>query len=219
MKKAITALLLLFALLLPMTSGVVAEEQPRTLTPPAVESASPAEPAEVFLPGSVPALSAPFEAINLPLNAVALAMVEHNLAYNSADDAFVWTALYYALSIFGQMDDRAQLTDEALLVPSETVQDYLRALFRDRSQLPPLPTGPQAAVSYDPVTDLYALTLGDLAQSTMTLDAPSPAHSGLVSVTGTLTDPGSGQVICHVQALLETNESMFGCSIVQVDII
>lgn len=215
MRKPIAAALLLAALLLPMTSGAVAREQPDTLTPPAVQS----DPEGAFLPGSVPAHAARLDAICLPIQALALAMVEQNLTYQSGDDAFVWTALYYALSTFGQLDDRAETTDTHLLLPSETAQDYLCALFRDRDGLPPIPAGLDGLVTYDPLTDRYALPLGDLALAELEPGTPEAAEGGLERLTATLTHPDSGQLICRVEVVLEANESMFGFSVVEAHII
>lgn len=213
MKKLILSTLVLTALLLPMTSGVMAEEEPSSLIPPAVELFDPG-PAEAFRPGSVPADSSLTDAIRLPVTALAQTMLETGLSYESANDTFVWNTLYYALSIFGQLDDRAQLTDQALLFPSETAQDYLRALFRDRTLLPPVPVPLQDAVRYDPLTDLYCLSLGDLGLTQLSLSAPTPAQDGLVMVEGTLTSPDADEPLCTIRVLLEANDSMFGFSIV-----
>lgn len=218
MRKPIAAVLLLFALLLPMTSGAVAQEQPDTLTPPVIQP-GPDSVVDAFLPGSVPADAARLDAIRLPVQALAQAMVENDLVYDSTDDAFVWTALYYALSTFGQMDDRAQVTDTALLLPSETAQDYLRALFRDRQELPAIPAMLDGLVTYDSLTDQYALSLGDLGLAQLEPDAPVPAGDGLERLTGTLTSPDAPGPICRVEVLLEANESMFGFAVVEAHII
>ena len=45
------------------------------------------------------------------------------------------------LSLYGQMDARAELTDDMLILPAETAADYASALFPDFQGLPPLPAG------------------------------------------------------------------------------
>ena len=93
---------------------------------------------DVFFPaGSVPAEAEWTEGIRLPVHALVLSMWEHDLAYDIGSAPFVWNALYYALSLYGEMDDRAQRTEEALLLPSEAVNDFARALFSGKTMTEP----------------------------------------------------------------------------------
>ena len=216
MRKYISAALVLLALL-PMTSGVMADEQTDPNVIPVIEVSDEAGP-ESFLPGSVPADGALLDGIRLPAHALILSMAEGDLVYDSGDDGFVWNTLFYALSMFGQTDDRSQVTDTALLLPSESAQDFLRAIFRDRESLPPVPDALAHLVSYDALTDTYALALGDLGLAQLELSAPVPEQNGLVSVTGTLTAPEVSQPLCTARLLLEPNESMFGFAIVHAQI-
>lgn len=75
-------------------------------------------------------------------------MVEQGLAYNDQDDVFLWNSLYYMLSLCGQMDERAELTDDMLILPAETVADYAGALFSNFDGLPARP-GVNGRVSYE----------------------------------------------------------------------
>lgn len=57
------------------------------------------------------------DAMVAPVNALVMCMVEQGLAYNDQDDVFLWNSLYYMLSLCGQMDERAELTDDMLILP------------------------------------------------------------------------------------------------------
>ena len=217
MRKYLSVVLVLLALL-PMTSGVMADEQTDPHIAPVIQTPDP-EPAQAFLPGCVPAQSGLLDGIRMPAHALLLSMLESGRAYESTDDSFVWNTLFYALSMFGQTDDRAQLTDTALLLPSESALDFLRAIFRDRDALPPVPDTLTHLVSYDPLTDTYALALGDLGLAQLELSAPQSGLDSLVTVLATLTAPDADGPLCSARLLLEPNESMFGFAIVHAQIL
>ncbi len=217
MRKYISAVLVLLALL-PMTSGVMADEQTDPHLMPEIHSPDTA-PTPAFRPGSVPADTELLDGIRMPVHALLLSMLESGCSYESGDDRFVWNALYYALSMFGQTDDRAQLTDTALLLPSESALDFLRAIFRDRDTLPPVPQDMADLVAYRILTDTYALALGDLGLARLELSKPVSDRDGLVAVTGTLTGPDAQDPLCTARLLLEPNESMFGFAIVHAQML
>ena len=101
MKKWMIALMMAALLIVPM--GGIAY---------AVGEGAPAAPAAgEFIPGDVPAQSGTMDAMVAPVNALVMCMVEQGLAYNDQDDVFLWNSLYYMLSLCGQMDERAELTD------------------------------------------------------------------------------------------------------------
>lgn len=206
MKKLFCALLSVCLLALPMSASVLAEDLSGT---PRSQSESVG-----FLPGSVPADSSLTDGISLPLSALALSMLEGDLAYDAGSDSFVWNALYYVLSLYGQEDDRAQVTEQALLLPSECIGDFFAALFANRQELPAIPADLTHKVTYDPGTDLYELALGDPALVAIDLTSPIPMADGLFSLSGTLTAPDSGKVICSFRAVLTENDTMFGFSVV-----
>ena len=129
MKKWMIALMMAALLIVPM--GGIAY---------AVGEGAPAAPvAGEFIPGDVPAQSGTMDAMVAPVNALVMCMVEQGLAYNDQDDVFLWNSLYYMLSLCGQMDERAELTDDMLILPAETVADYAGALFSNFDGLPALP--------------------------------------------------------------------------------
>ena len=206
MKQVISVLLSVCLLALPMSASVLADD-PSNTPQPQYEAAS-------FLPGSVPAASGLTDGISLPLSALALSMLEGDSTYPPHSDSFVWNALYYVLSLYGQTDDRAQVTEQALLLPSECIGDFFVALFHSRQELPAIPEELNNKIAYDPNTDLYELALGDPALVAVNLTAPSPTADGLFTLGGTLTAPDNGNVICSFRAVLAENDTMFGFSVV-----
>lgn len=204
MKKFLCVLLSLCLLAIPMSASVLADD---LNTAPQHEEMG-------FLPGSVPADSALTDGISLPLTALALSMLEGDLLYDANSDFFVWNALYYVLSLYGHEDDRAQVTEQNLLLPSECIGDFFGALFARRQELPAIPADLINKVAYDPNADLYELALGDPALVAIELTSPAPAADGLFTLDGTLTAPADGHVLCSFRAVLEENDTMFGFSIV-----
>jgi len=205
-KKILCILLSVCLLALPMSASVLADD---LSAPPQTQHE------EVgFLPGSVPADSGLTDGISFPLTGLALSMLENGTDYDAASDTFVWNALYYVLSLYGREDDRAEITEQALLLPSECVDDFFAALFATRQELPAIPADLSGKIRYDAGKDLYVLALGDPALVSLDLTAPSAAAHGLFTVTGTLTVPDSGEMICSFRATLAENDTMFGFSVV-----
>ncbi len=204
MKKILCVLLSVCLLAIPMSASVLADDLNRA---PQYEEVG-------FLPGSVPADSMVTDGISLPLTALALSMLEGDLPYDANSDFFVWNSLYYVLSLYGHEDDRAQVTEQSLLLPSECIGDFFGALFEGRQALPAVPAELTGKVNYDPSTDLYELALGDPALAAIELTSPAPTADGLFTLDGTLTAPGDGHILCSFRAVLAENDTMFGFSIV-----
>ena len=57
--------------------------------------------------GNVPAQTNAAQAMTPAVHALVLAMTENHLDYDPSDSEFLWTSLYYMLSLYGQMDERA----------------------------------------------------------------------------------------------------------------
>lgn len=169
--------------------------------------------------GQACAESAATDGIRLPLHALTLAMVENDLAYDAASDEFVWLALSYTLSMYGQTDLRAQYTDEALVLPSECAEDFFHALFARRAHLPPIPASMSGRIAYDPAGDEYRLALGDFGLSEIVLSLPCPVSDGIWALDGLLRHPEDGATLCRFTVTLAENESMFGCSVMDMAIV
>ena len=112
MKKLLASLTILTILALPLGSAASAEQQ----TPPADLSVE-----EVH--GNIPAQADAAQTMYPAVHSLVLAMTENDLEYAPEDSEFLWTSLYYMLSLYGQMDERAEFTDDTLILPSEMVRD------------------------------------------------------------------------------------------------
>lgn len=216
MKKLIPLFLAVCLLLTPMMAKVSADDHAQAVIPDPLPQA--AEPDVVFPAGSVPADSALLDGIQLPIHALVLSMTEHEQCYDVNSPDFVWTALYYALSMYGEADDRAQLTHEALLLPSESVHDFARALFAKLKTLPPIPTQLADFVSCENSTDTYWLSLGDFAQTQLQSGELTPQADGSFLLTGTLTALEDAAPLCTFTVTLLENDTMFGFSVADVSL-
>lgn len=213
MKKIISILLAVLLLAAPMTVYGSAGNRTESAAPVMEETTNPEG---VFLAGSVPADSALTDAIVLPLHALVLAMLEHELVYDIRSAPFVWTALYYSLSLYGQTDDRAELTQNALVLPSESVHDFSRALFADLEQLPELPPELKDFIGYDQSRDLYSLALGDFALTELQMNELIRREDGLYSAEGVLASLEDNSPLCSFRVTLVENDTMFGFSVLDM---
>jgi len=212
MKKRIPLLLALCLLVIPMTGTVSADDHDPAFSPePALQTV---EQDITFPAGSVPADSALLDGIQLPIHALALSMLEHEDTYDTQSPDFVWNALYYALSMYGQADDRAQLTPEALLLPSESVHDFARALFARLESLPSVPPQMADFVPYEAATDTYWFAPGDFAETQPLLGDLTKQPDGSFLLDGSLTALEDNTPLCTFRITLLENDTMFGFSIV-----
>jgi len=216
MKKFIPILLAVCILTALMAATVSADDHSKIPAGSIVDETT--NPDVVFPAGSVPAQSERLDGIGLPLHALVLAMWEHELTYDIQSAPFVWNALYYALSLYGEADDRAQLTEEALLLPSEAVHDFARAMFANLAELPPLPSEMDGFVRYESSSDTYRLALGDFAQTQLRLGALTAQADGSFTSDGSLLAPEDDTPLCSFRVTLQENDTMFGFSIADVSL-
>ena len=114
MKKLVLSLSL-FALLATSLGGAAFAQ--------ARQEASPVlSPEEIH--GSAPAQPDASESMYPAVHALVMAMTENHLDYDPEDPEFLWTSLYYMLSLYGQRDERAEVTDDSLLLPGEVIRLY-----------------------------------------------------------------------------------------------
>jgi len=224
MKKLLISVVLVAAMLCSFGGLVYAddvkdlpEQQPAqavAVIDGAVPAAEPAGMAgEEFVPGSVPAESAPMEGMIPPINALVLSMLEQDLVYDENSDVFLWNSVYYMISLYGQMDSRAELTDDALILPTEVLEDYAAALFTNYCGLPQLPEQLKDRVSYDPQSDTYRLARGDAGLSETRLSQAQHLPEEGIQVSGALVGLADESELCSFTAVLHANNSMFGYSI------
>ena len=144
------------------------------------------------------------------VHALVLAMTENHLDYDPSDSEFLWTSLYYMLSLYGQMDERAEFTDDTMILPSEMVRDYAAALYPQVEQLPGIPSPISQRIRYQASDDSYHLARGDEGLAEVVLQTPITLASGAVILTGQLNALEDGSVLRDFQVTLSPRDSMFG---------
>jgi hypothetical protein len=204
MKKRLIVLTLVAALLCSLGGWVYAAGE-GDLSAPDQET--------FFVPGDVPAESGSLDGMVPPINALVLCMLEQGLTYDEDSDIFFWNSLYYMISLYGELDIRAELTDDTLILPTETVEDYAAALFTNYSGLPALPNELLDRVTFDWQSDSYRLARGDAGLSETRIDGVEQLSNGQVRVTGALVALEDESDLCTFSAILTANDSMFGYSI------
>ena len=200
MKKLILSLTLISLLTVSLGGVAFAQSQQEPLSEVSVE--------EVH--GNVPAQSDAAQSMYPAIHALVMAMTENHLDYDPEDPEFLWTSLYYMLSLYGQMDERAELTDDTLILPSEMVRDYAAALYPQVEQLPGIPSPISQRIRYQASDDSYHLARGDEGLAEVVLQTPITLASGAVILTGQLNALEDGSVLRDFQVTLSPRDSMFG---------
>ena len=198
MKKLILSLTLVSLLALPL--GAAALTQPEALPSVSTE--------EVH--GNVPAQTDAAQAMTPADHALVLAMAENQLSSDPGDPEFVWTSLYYMLSLYGQMDERAEFTDDAMTLPAEMVRDYAAALYPDAAQLPDIPSPISQRIAYSAADDSYRLARGDEGLIQVAVDHSQTQQNGQVILSGRMTALEDGSTLYTFQATLSPRDTMFG---------
>lgn len=150
---------------------------------------------------------APWEAMEYPITALVMAMVEHDLAQDDPD--FYWTSLYYLIGMTQTMDYRVIDQGDTLLIPTEMVQDCAYALYGEVIDLPPVPTAMTPFVSYDQEELGYVFGKGDASWSDCFL-LHWENQDGKHLLQGEYVDWDGGQKICDFTVTLEEGDGMFG---------
>ena len=129
-KKLLTSALVTSMLILPVNS----------VSPAHDEQAPAANQVYEYLPGRVPAQTSAEESMAPALHALVLALINQEAAsFTLSDRELAWEGLYNMLSLYGQLDWRAETEADALLLPAETVEDYAAALNTSLADLGSLP--------------------------------------------------------------------------------
>ncbi len=127
-----------------------------------------------------------------PIDALARCMLENNLEYDPQDPDFFWIALYYFTGAYGldhELIEEAEGTYQ-LQIPTPVMQEHAAALFADYDDLFDLPSIMKGNVSYDPNTDAYSVSRGDIGLSEMRLTSFAETEDGY-AVTAELWSTGS----------------------------
>ena len=210
MKKWMIALMMAALLIVPM--GGIAY---------AVGEGAPAAPvAGEFIPGDVPAQSGTMDAMVAPCQrpgdvhgGTGPGLQRPGMTCSCG------TACTICSSLCGQMDERAELTDDMLILPAETVADYAGALFSNFDGLPALPREMNGRVSYDWQNDTFRLARGDAGLTETRLGEITELGGGRVQVAGALVSLEDESVLCSFTVDLVRNNSMFGYAISGLDIL
>lgn len=199
MKKTLLALTLAAVLIFPL--GIVALASHEQASVPDGDTG---------ISGSTPAETWAAESMAPALHGAVLAMISQDRdRFDSGDSALAWECLYNMLSLYGQLDSRAEAEDGILSFPAETVWDYAAALGLDLQALPALPRQLAGRLAYDARQDCYQAVCGndDLAQLQV---REARAGRGQVTLEGALTYLVDGTDLVHFQAVLDTQDTMFG---------
>lgn len=212
MKKILMAALLTALLVLPMEGVVLAQ------TPEAIPSPPEATQELDYAPGTAPAETGALDSIAPALHGVVLAMLhQEEGSFAQAGPVARWEALYNTLSLYGQMDDRADCSEEELVLPAETVADFSAALA-DFSELGELPEELADRMVYDSAQDSYRLTCGDDGLAQVRMDGVYTADGGL-EVTGTLVYLVDGSDLAAFRATLQPQDNLFGYAVTDMELI
>ncbi|MBQ9091820.1 MAG: hypothetical protein IJY52_06090, partial [Anaerotignum sp.] len=142
------------------------------------------EPEEKEMPADMASMAA-------PIDALARCMLENDLEYDPTDPEFFWTALFYFTGAYG-LDHELIAEEEGtyqLQIPTPVMQEHATALFADYDDLFNLPSIMKGNISYDPDTDAYSVSRGDIGLSEMKLTSYAETEEGY-AVTAELWSTG-----------------------------
>jgi hypothetical protein len=196
MKKILSIALLTALLALPL--GVSAQPEESSSLPVAVSAGE--------VSGAVPAQTDAVEAVSPALHGAVLALLHQQ---DDQQTPVAWETVYNMVSMYGQLDERAEYQGDDLLLPSETVMDYASALYPDLSQLGPVPEELSDRLRYDPSSDSYLVVCGedDLSQIEATVEA---GDGGQLELSGALVYQVDGSELARFSATLTPADNMFG---------
>ena len=205
MKKILLTALIASVLIVPLGIG-------NTALADHEEAAVPIQVQE-YLPGRSPAETDAAEAMLPAIHGLVLALLNHDTnTLDLTDGALVWEGLYNMLSLYGQMDSRADSDNGELFLPEETVQDYAASLDVEIDSLSPMPADLRDRINYYNVSRCYVIFRGEDDQAQLQTDSIQAAADGLV-LTGGLVYVVDGQVLTQFRAVLQRQDNMFGFSI------
>ena len=127
-------------------------------------------------------------------------------------DAGRWETVYNMLSLYGQLDERADSGDGLLTVPAETVLDFSAALPGGPVHLNTLPEDLTDRMTYLADQDSFQVVCGDDNLAEIQLDS-STVEQGRLVLSGRLVYSVDGSVLTGFQAVLQPTDSLFGYQI------
>lgn len=164
-----------------------------------------------FVPGSIPAETGAVESMTPALHAGLLTLL-HLGDDALTSDAGRWETVYNMLSLYGQLDERADSGDGLLTVPAETVLDFSAALPGGPVYLNTLPEDLADRMTYLADQDSFQVVCGDDNLAEIQLDS-STVEQGRLVLSGSLVYSVDGSVLTGFQAVLQPTDSLFGYQI------
>ena len=175
------------------------------------ETALPAGDETVFVPGSIPAETGAVESMTHALHAGLLTLL-HLGDDALTSDAGRWETVYNMLSLYGQLDERADSGDGLLTVPAETVLDFSAALPGGPVDLNTLPEELADRMTYLADQDSFRVVCGDDNLAEIRLDRSSVERDKLV-LSGSLVYSVDDSVLTGFRAVLRPADNLFGYQI------
>ena len=164
-----------------------------------------------FVPGSIPAETGAVESMTPALHAGLLTLL-HLGDDALTSDAGRWETVYNMLSLYGQLDERADSGDGLLTVPAETVLDFSAALPGGPVYLNTLPEDLADRMTYLADQDSFQVVCGDDNLAEIQLSG-STVEQGKLVLSGRLVYSVDGSVLTGFQAVLQPTDSLFGYQI------
>ena len=164
-----------------------------------------------FVPGSIPAETGAVESMTPALHAGLLTLL-HLGDDALTGDAGRWETVYNMLSLYGQLDERADSGDGLLTVPAETVLDFSAALPGGPVDLNTLPEDLADRMTYLADQDSFQVVCGDDNLAEIQLSS-STVEQGRLVLSGSLVYSVDGSVLTGFQAVLQPTDSLFGYQI------
>ena len=150
-----------------------------------------------FVPGSIPAETGAVESMTPALHAGLLTLL-HLGDDALTGDAGRWETVYNMLSLYGQLDERADSGDGLLTVPAETVLDFSAALPGGPVDLNTLPEDLADRMTYLADQDSFRVVC---------------VERDKLVLSGSLVYSVDGSVLTGFQAVLQPTDSLFGYQI------
>ncbi|MEA4971716.1 MAG: hypothetical protein VB119_00910 [Candidatus Metalachnospira sp.] len=141
-----------------------------------------------------------------PADALLMCMVEGNYSYNPKDPEFFWTAIYDFTGVYGAKHSLSKVTDTALIMPRQAVQEYAIALFSDYDDLLELPDSLSDRIKYDAATDTYSFGLGDRGASKSEITGFTDNGDGSFTMDVALTALDENKLIRSGEFTIVPNE-------------
>lgn len=164
-----------------------------------------------FVPGSIPAETGAVESMTPALHAGLLTLL-HLGDDALTGDAGRWETVYNMLSLYGQLDERADSGDGLLTVPAETVLDFSAALPGGPVYLNTLPEDLADRMTYLADQDSFQVVCGDDNLAEIQLSG-STVEQGKLVLSGRLVYSVDCSVLTGFQAVLQPTDSLFGYQI------